>query len=112
MEADYENKESSRRPLAAILLTLIPGVAVCAEEMAGQEQNGRIQKKRSRRRTGKTRKSSILCRKDRDQCHFELATGTGNLCGFRHRYGHEQRGSTLCQKSRRTKISGEYYERF
>ena len=29
--------------LAAILLTLIPGVAVCAEEMAGQEQTENTQ---------------------------------------------------------------------
>ena len=84
--------------LAAILLTLTPGVAVCAEEMAGQEQ------------TENTQVLSAQEQENRYKRDFELATGTRNLCGFRHCDGHEQRGSALCKKSRRKKISCEYYE--
>ena len=43
MEADYESKESSLRRIGSDSLTLTPGVAVCAEEMAGQEQTENTQ---------------------------------------------------------------------
>ena len=81
--------------LAAILLTLTPGVAVCAEEMAGQEQTENTQVLSAQEQENQA-KSSILCGENRYKRDFELATGTRDLCGFRHCDGHEQRGSALC----------------
>ena len=74
MEADYESKEVLSGALAAILLTLTPGVAVCAEEMAGQEADGKYTSTVCTG-AGKPGKSSILCGENRYKRDFELATG-------------------------------------
>lgn len=95
--------------LAAILLTLTPGVAVCAEEMAGQEQTENTQVLSAQEQENQEKAASYAEKIDTKR-DFELATGTRDLCGFRHCDGHEQRGSALCKKGRRKKISCEYYE--
>ena len=95
--------------LAAILLTLIPGVAVCAEEMAGQEQTENTQVLSAQEQENQEKAASYAEKIDTNEIS-NWPTGTRNLCGFRHCDGHEQRGSALCKKSRRKKISCEYYE--
>ena len=94
--------------LAAILLTLIPGVAVCAEEMAGQEQTENTQVLSAQEQENQEKAASHAEKIDTNEIS-NWPQGPA-ICGFRHCDGHEQRGSALCKKSRRKKISCEYYE--
>ena len=109
MEADYESKESSLRRIGSDSFDSYTG---CGCVCRGDGRAGADGKYTSTVCTGagKPGKSSILCGKNRYKRDFELATGTRDLCGFRHCDGHEQRGSALCKKGRRKKISCEYYE--
>ena len=88
--------------LAAILLTLTPGVAVCAEEMAGQEQTENTQVLSAQEQENQEKAASYAEKIDTNEI--------SNWPQGPAIYGHEQRGSALCKKGRRKKISCEYYE--
>ena len=91
--------------LAAILLTLIPGVAVCAEEMAGQEQTENTQVLSAQEQENQEKAASYAEKIDTNEIS-NWPQGPAIYAAD----GHEQRGSALCKKSQRKKISCEYYE--
>ena len=95
--------------LAGILLFLTPGGAVYAEESAGTQQQ-ESEEAVSAEEQEKQEKAASYAEKIETNAISNWPQG--NLCSVRDRYGHEQRGSTVCQESRRTKISGKYYKDF
>ena len=81
-------KKYGKRCLSLFLaasMILMPSVQTFAEEETAAAN--RFNPDRGRRQ-GDTA-SELLCDRTRFKQCGELATGTGNLCGFRNRYGYE-----------------------
>ena len=92
--------------LAAILLTLSPGVAVCAEEMAGQEQTENTQVLSAQEQENQEKAASYAEKIDTNEISNwpqgpAIYAASGIVMDM---------NSALCKKGRRKKISCEYYE--